>query len=134
MKLNLILAPRRIHLVTFAVQNVVLIFLAQLLSIAEEEPEYHPFSLGPLQDLVAVQPQGSVNFDLVSRLLDLFSRTQVCLPPSTPNPQPQTLSPKPSTPSHQPTALPHYRGTALTRKRTPLRPYRRPMPRVLGGS
>ena len=29
---------------------------------------------------------------------------------------------------------PVYRGTSLTRKRTPLRPYRRPMPRVLGGS
>ena len=29
---------------------------------------------------------------------------------------------------------PEYRGTALTRKRTPLGPYRRPMPRVLGGS
>ena len=27
-----------------------------------------------------------------------------------------------------------YRGTSLTRKRTPLGPYRRPMPRVLGGS
>ena len=27
-----------------------------------------------------------------------------------------------------------YRGTSLTRKRTPLEPYRRPMPRVLGGS
>ena len=27
-----------------------------------------------------------------------------------------------------------YRGTSLTRKRTPLRPYRTPMPRVLGGS
>ena len=27
-----------------------------------------------------------------------------------------------------------YRGTSLTRKRTPLRPYRRPMPRVQGGS
>ena len=27
-----------------------------------------------------------------------------------------------------------YRGTSLTRKRTPLAPYRRPMPRVLGGS
>ena len=26
-----------------------------------------------------------------------------------------------------------YRGTSLTRKRTPLGPYRRPMPRVLGG-
>jgi len=26
-----------------------------------------------------------------------------------------------------------YRGTSLTRKRTPLRPYRRPIPRVLGG-
>ena len=28
----------------------------------------------------------------------------------------------------------NYRGTSLTRKRTPLGPYRRPMPRVLGGS
>ena len=27
-----------------------------------------------------------------------------------------------------------YRGTSLIRKRTPLGPYRRPMPRVLGGS
>ena len=27
-----------------------------------------------------------------------------------------------------------YRGNSLTRKRTPLGPYRRPMPRVLGGS
>ena len=27
-----------------------------------------------------------------------------------------------------------YRGTSLTRKRTPLGPYRRPMLRVLGGS
>ena len=27
-----------------------------------------------------------------------------------------------------------YRGSSLTRKRTPLGPYRRPMPRVLGGS
>jgi len=27
-----------------------------------------------------------------------------------------------------------YRGTSLIRKRTPLRPYRRLMPRVLGGS
>ena len=27
-----------------------------------------------------------------------------------------------------------YRGTSLTRKRTPLGPYREPMPRVLGGS
>ena len=27
-----------------------------------------------------------------------------------------------------------YRVTSLTRKRTPLGPYRRPMPRVLGGS
>ena len=27
-----------------------------------------------------------------------------------------------------------YRGTSLTRKRNPLEPYRRPMPRVLGGS
>ena len=26
-----------------------------------------------------------------------------------------------------------YRGTSLTRKRTPLGPYRRPMPRILGG-
>ena len=30
--------------------------------------------------------------------------------------------------------FPRYRGTSLTRKRTPLGPYRRPMPRVLGGS
>ena len=30
--------------------------------------------------------------------------------------------------------LPTQRGTSLTRKRTPLGPYRRPMPRVLGGS
>ena len=29
---------------------------------------------------------------------------------------------------------PCYMGTSLTRKRTPLGPYRRPMPRVLGGS
>ena len=28
----------------------------------------------------------------------------------------------------------HYRGTSLIRNRTPLGPYRRPMPRVLGGS
>ena len=27
-----------------------------------------------------------------------------------------------------------YRGTSLTRKRNPLGPYRKPMPRVLGGS
>ena len=27
-----------------------------------------------------------------------------------------------------------YRGTSLTRKRTPLGPYGRPMPRALGGS
>jgi len=27
-----------------------------------------------------------------------------------------------------------YRGTSLTRKHNPLVPYRRPMPRVLGGS
>ena len=27
-----------------------------------------------------------------------------------------------------------YMGTSLTRKRTPLGPYRRPVPRVLGGS
>ena len=27
-----------------------------------------------------------------------------------------------------------FRGTSLIRKRTPLEPYRRPMPRVLGGS
>jgi hypothetical protein len=27
-----------------------------------------------------------------------------------------------------------YKGTSLTRKRAPLGPYRRPMPRVLGGS
>jgi len=27
-----------------------------------------------------------------------------------------------------------YRGTSLTRKRNPLGPYRRPLPRVLGGS
>ena len=27
----------------------------------------------------------------------------------------------------------HYRGTSLTRKGTPLGPYRRPMPRVVGG-
>ena len=27
-----------------------------------------------------------------------------------------------------------YRGTSLIRKRTPLGPYRRPMPKVLGGS
>jgi hypothetical protein len=27
-----------------------------------------------------------------------------------------------------------YRGASLTRKRTPLEPYHRPMPRVLGGS
>ena len=27
-----------------------------------------------------------------------------------------------------------YRGTSLTRKRNPLGPYRRPVPRVLGGS
>ena len=30
--------------------------------------------------------------------------------------------------------LPAYRGTSLTRKRTPLGPYRKPMPRVLGVS
>ena len=29
---------------------------------------------------------------------------------------------------------PYYRGTSLTRKRNPLGPYRRPMPRVLGGT
>ena len=29
---------------------------------------------------------------------------------------------------------PQYRGTALIRKRTPLGPYRRPMPRTLGES
>jgi len=28
----------------------------------------------------------------------------------------------------------YFRGTSLTRKRTSLGPYRRPMPRVLGGS
>ena len=27
-----------------------------------------------------------------------------------------------------------YRGTSLIRKRTPLEPYRRPMPRIVGGS
>ena len=27
-----------------------------------------------------------------------------------------------------------YRGTSLIRKRTPLRPHRRPVPRVVGGS
>jgi hypothetical protein len=27
-----------------------------------------------------------------------------------------------------------HRGTSLTRKRTPLGPFRKPMPRVLGGS
>ena len=31
------------------------------------------------------------------------------------------------------TPPPMYRGTSLTRKRTPLGAYRRPMPRVLGG-
>jgi len=31
-------------------------------------------------------------------------------------------------------SVPVYRGTSLTRKRTPLGPYRRPMPRILGGS
>ena len=30
--------------------------------------------------------------------------------------------------------IPPYRATSRTRKRTPLGPYRRPMPRVLGGS
>jgi len=30
--------------------------------------------------------------------------------------------------------VPLYRGTSLIRKRTPLRPYRRPVPRVLGWS
>ena len=29
--------------------------------------------------------------------------------------------------------VPLYRGTSLTTKRTPLEPYSRPMPRVLGG-
>ena len=29
---------------------------------------------------------------------------------------------------------PEYRGASLIRQRTPLGPYRRPMPRVLGGS
>jgi hypothetical protein len=33
-----------------------------------------------------------------------------------------------------PSPLKGYRGTSLTIKRTPLRPYGRPMPRVLGGS
>ena len=36
--------------------------------------------------------------------------------------------------SEVPLYLPFYRGTSPTRKRTPLGPYRRPMPRVLGGS
>ena len=31
-------------------------------------------------------------------------------------------------------ASPCYRGTSVIRKRTPLGPYRKPMPRVLGGS
>ena len=31
------------------------------------------------------------------------------------------------------TTPPRYRGTSLTRKHSPLGPYRRPMPRVLGG-
>ena len=30
--------------------------------------------------------------------------------------------------------LSHYRGTSLVRKRTPLGPYRRPLPRFIGGS
>jgi hypothetical protein len=38
----------------------------------------------------------------------------------TPHPRPYTIHPEP------------YRGTSLIRKRTPLGPYRRPMPRVLG--
>ena len=33
-----------------------------------------------------------------------------------------------------PPNAPVYRGTSLTRKRTPLGPYRGPMPRILGGS
>ena len=32
------------------------------------------------------------------------------------------------------TSEPPYRGTSIIRKCTPLGPYRRPMPRVLGGS
>ena len=32
------------------------------------------------------------------------------------------------------TLLAVYRGTSLVRKRTPLGPYRRPIPKVLGGS
>ena len=37
------------------------------------------------------------------------------------------------TPVHRGTEPP-YRGTSLARRRTPLGPYRRPMPRVLGGT
>ena len=36
-------------------------------------------------------------------------------------------------PDVEKTILWWYKGTSLTRKRTPLGPYRRPMPRVLGG-
>jgi len=56
-------------------------------------------------------------------------------------PNPESRIPTPETPSTAastwptltPVPKPH-RGTSLTRKRTPLGPYRRPMLRVLGGS
>ena len=44
------------------------------------------------------------------------------------------LTPEDHAPSDQVLALSKYRVTSLTRKRTPLGPYRRPVPRVLGGS
>ena len=49
------------------------------------------------------------------------------------------LSPEKRSDARQPragtcTMLPLYRGTSLSRKLSPLGPYRRPMPRVLGGS
>ena len=44
-----------------------------------------------------------------------------------------TLSARGARP-HSLGALRAYRGTSLIRKRTPLGPYRRPIPRVLGGS
>jgi len=61
-------------------------------------------------------------------------RTTPCGPlpaPYTPHPTPR-MKPTPCTPTSKPPKA--YRGTSLTRKRTPLEPYRRPVPRVLEGS
>ena len=43
------------------------------------------------------------------------------------------LHPRRGVPLHEESRCVHYRGTSLVRKCTPLGPYRRPMPRVLGG-